>query len=295
MLKRDDIKRQAEELGFDACGVARADVLGDDEYPLKHWLASGKHAAMGYMERNVGKRMDPRQLVAGAKSIICVARGYNPSALMQGPKGRIARYAYGEDYHKQLRDSLHRLALALGIEAKVCVDTVPISDKHWAARAGLGWIGRHTLLVTPQWGTWVNLGELVTTEECDSYDTPLPSPCADCNRCVEACPNDALAQSGPPMLDANRCTAYHTIENRAGKLPEWLNRGGYSFGCDLCQEACPYNMGVRQAKTIDSQRIRALEALKDASEPDFEKTTAGSAMERITYQQWQRNLQDTDS
>ena len=132
---------------------------------------------------------------------------------------------------------LFALRQKLGIDGKVCCDTVPISDKHWAARAGLGWIGRHTLLVTGRWGSWVNLGEIVTTEECDTYDTPLASGCTDCNLCVEACPNHAIGEN---MIDVRRCTAYYTTHHTR-ELPPDVDAHGYTQGCDLCQLACPYN------------------------------------------------------
>ena len=277
MLNSDHVKRLALEVGFDACGIARADRLSDDEYPLRQWLARGWNAGMGYMERNVDMRLDPRLLVPGAQSVICLVSAYPPPALplskgespeggrgsipyAQGepPEGLTAAFALSRDYHRDLKAMLFALRDRLGIEAKPCCDTVPISDKHWAARAGLGVIGRHTLLITPRWGTWVNLAELVTTEPCDRYDTPLkiqnpelkiqnskfkiqnPPSCEGCNRCVAACPNHALAPAGPPMLDARRCTSYYTTP-RPRPLPPGLDTRGYTYGCDLCQLACPHN------------------------------------------------------
>ncbi|MBR1785196.1 MAG: tRNA epoxyqueuosine(34) reductase QueG [Bacteroidales bacterium] len=290
MISSADVKRAAAEAGFDACGVARAAALGGAGATLRQWLDEGRHAGLGYMERNVDMRLDPRLLVPGAKSVVSVALGYNPSRLMQGP-GRVARYAYGDDYHDTIRSMLHRMKDALGIEAKVCCDTAPISDKHWAAQAGLGWIGRHTLLVTPDWGSWVNLGELVTTEECDHYDTPAAAPCQACHRCVDACPNHALAASGPPTIDLRRCTAYHTIESRADDLPPSLVTAGYAFGCDLCQQACPHNTrpGLR-TREVDASRIATLESMGSMDEQAFRKAVKHTSMSRIKYPQWQRNL-----
>lgn len=238
MLNSDEVKRLAAEVGFDSCGIARADALHDSEYPLRQWLAKGWNAELSYMERNVDKRMDPRLLVQGAQSVICCASAYPPPTA--GCEGGVAAYARGRDYHQVVRQRLFGLLQRLGIEGKACCDTVPISDKHWAARAGLGWIGRHTLLVTPRWGSWVNLGEIVTAEPCDRYDTPTASPCHGCNRCVEACPNHALAPDGPPMLDASRCTAYYTTHH-SRPIPPGLDTRGYTLGCDICQRACPHN------------------------------------------------------
>lgn len=236
MLSLADIKQAALAVGFDDCGVARADALAADEYPLREWLRRGWHGDLGYMERNVDKRMDPRLLVPGAKSVVCCVSAYPPPETTEG----VAAYARTREYHKVVKDMLFALCKQLGIEGKLCCDTVPISDKHWAARAGLGWIGRHTLLVTPRWGTWVNLGEIVTTEECDRYDSPTDSRCHDCNLCVAACPNHALAPDGAPMLDVRRCTAYYTT-HRQRPLPPDLDTRGYTQGCDLCQLACPFN------------------------------------------------------
>ena len=238
MVSSADIKQAALEVGFDACGVARADALADGEYPLREWIRRGWHGDLGYMERNIEKRMDPRLLVEGARSVVCVVSAYGPPdpARHDG----VAAYAQRREYHAVVKEMLLRLRERLGIDGKPCCDTVPISDKHWAARAGLGWIGRHSLLVTPRWGTWVNLGEIVTTEECDRYDTPTASRCTDCRLCVDACPNHALAPDGPPMLDVRRCTAYYTT-HRQRPLPPDLDTAGYTQGCDLCQLACPFN------------------------------------------------------
>ncbi len=238
MLSSSDVKRLAAEAGFDACGVARADTLTDAEYPLRQWLAKGWHADLGYMERNVEKRMDPRLLVPGAKSVICVVSAYGPPEADRSDG--VAAYAQRREYHETIKPMLIALRSKLGIDGKCCCDTVPISDKHWAVRAGLGWIGRHTLLVTSRWGTWVNLGEIVTTEECDIYDEPIEHQCGSCRKCVDACPNHAIAPDGLPMLDAHRCTAYYTTHSPRPMPPD-IDARGYTLGCDICQLACPHN------------------------------------------------------
>lgn len=242
MLNSDEVKHIALEVGFDACGVARADALTDDEYPLRQWLARGWHSDLAYMERNADKRMDPRLLLPGARSVICCVSKYGPPDASR--TDGVAAYAQHREYHEVVKKMLHALRERLKIEGKLCCDTVPISDKHWAARAGLGWIGRHTLLVTPQWGSWVNLGEIVTTEECDTYDNPIANKCTDCNLCVDACPNHAISplasQSATYMIDVRRCTAYYTTHHPKA-IPPDVDAHGYTQGCDICQLACPFN------------------------------------------------------
>ncbi len=242
MLNSDEVKRIALEVGFDACGVARADALTDDEYPLRQWLARGWHSDLAYMERNADKRMDPRLLLPGARSVICCVSKYGPPDTSR--TDGVAAYAQHREYHDVVKKMLHALREQLKIDGKLCCDTVPISDKHWAARAGLGWIGRHTLLVTPQWGSWVNLGEIVTTEECDTYDCPIANKCTDCNLCVDACPNHAISslasQSATYMIDVRRCTAYYTTHHPKA-IPPDVDAHGYTQGCDICQLACPFN------------------------------------------------------
>ena len=242
MLNSDEVKRIALEVGFDACGVARADALTDDEYPLRQWLARGWHSDLAYMERNADKRMDPRLLLPGARSVICCVSKYGPPDTSR--TDGVAAYAQHREYHEVVKKMLHALKEQLKIDGKLCCDTVPISDKHWAARAGLGWIGRHTLLVTPQWGSWVNLGEIVTTEECDTYDSPIANKCTDCNLCVDACPNHAISpltsQSATYMIDVRRCTAYYTTHHPKA-IPPDVDAHGYTQGCDICQLACPFN------------------------------------------------------
>ena len=246
---------------------------------------------MDYMGRYADLRRDPRLLVPGARSVVCVVLGYNPGASPSVP--RIARFAQREeDYHTAVKRRLFRLAALVkerypDFEARACCDTAPIAEKRWAVRAGLGVVGRHTLLITRRWGTWVNLGELVTTAEFSSYDVPLgDDPCRDCRRCLDACPNQAL--SSLPFLDARRCTAYHTVESRADTLPDDLDRRGWLFGCDICQLACPCNASAAE-RPVGEGRLADLAALPDADEARFRRTVRGTNMTRIRFPQWLRN------
>ena len=300
MIKNDDsvsqlssalIKAKAKSLGFDDCGISPAGEVPHFSDTLQEWISHGRHAGMHFMEENLDKRCNPQKLLPGAQSIISVVVGYKPSDTMQGPV-RIARYAYGEDYHEKIKRMLFALIAAIkedypDFEAKPCVDTVPISDKYWAYRSGLGWIGKNTLLVTPNMGSMVNIGELVTTAPFDHYDRPIPNRCGDCTLCLKTCPNHALADT----LDCRRCNAYNTIENRSETLPPDLRLNGYAFGCDCCQQVCPYNIQAEPRIQISSDRLQTLESLPQATEPEFKQITKQTALNRIKYPQWRRNVE----
>lgn len=297
LISSDYIKHQSLAAGFQACGISRADRLPKDEFPLEEWLADGFHADMDYMQRNADKRQDPRLLVDGARSVVSLLVAYKPDRRMEGPF-RIAQYAYGEDYHERLKRMLFQLMESVAgrypdFSARAFVDTAPISDRHWAQRAGLGWLGKNTLLIHPQWGSYCYIGELVTTAEFDHYDTPMSDRCGDCRRCVDACPNHAIVSRGgesPFQVDARRCTSYNTIENRSETLPSHLDTRGYVFGCDICQQACPYNEQAAAAFTLTDTRKSELEQLPQADESTFRRLTRHTPLTRIKYPQWLRNL-----
>ena len=296
------IKQLAEAAGFADCGIARADRLTEEEFPLNAWLAAGYQAEMHYMERNAEMRCDPRLLVENAQSVISLVVPYKPDRQISSPGSRyIAQYAYGEDYHIRLKRMMFSLIAELkkhysNFEGRPFVDTAPISDRHWAVRAGLGWIGRNTLFVHPQFGSFCYLGEIVTTADVDCYDEPYKDDgCGDCHLCIDACPNRAItaSTSGSPMLDSRRCTSYNTIENRDLLLPDDIDTRGYAFGCDICQIACPCNKDTSAAFHLDDSRKALLESLPDADEESFNRITQKSALSRIKYHQWQRNINKT--
>ena len=300
ILNSQLVKDAAREVGFDACGIAEATTLTDEELHLRPWLAEGCHAGMGYMAEHVDMRYDPRLLLSGARSVISVLLGYKPSQRMGG-KAKIVQYAYGQDYHERVKGMLYGLIAAIrkrypDFEAKPCVDTVPISDRAWAVRAGLGWRGRNTLLVNPELGSYCYIGELVTTYVSDQYDTPIENGCGDCHRCVEACPNGCLMllKDGVYWNDARRCASYHTIENRAETLPYEVRLSGYAFGCDCCQLVCPYNKKAAARYQLSDSDKERLEQLADADKATFKKATRHMALSRIKYAQWQRNLQENN-
>lgn len=297
------IKAAAMQVGFDACGIAAAHSINPQDWPLLYAIRKRYYADMRYMYEHVDMRLDPTLLVPGAKSIISVLLGYRPSARIPG----IAQYAYGPDYHETVKQRLFQL---IGIikerypdfDAKPCVDTVPISDKYWAVQAGLGWIGKNTLLINPTLGSYCFIGELVTTSEADAYDAPIENRCNDCERCLNACPNHALGKiepdtddyiqnSGPQyVLNSQKCASYHTIENRSETLPEDIKLSGYYFGCDCCQLACPYNQQARVKMDLSDQRLKELSELIDADEATFKHSTKHSAINRVKHWQWLRNI-----
>jgi epoxyqueuosine reductase len=234
------LKEKALALGFDACGAAAADTLRYEANCLQRWLNAGWHGDMHYMMRHVDKRRDVRLLVPGARSVFMLLMSYKPVVRMSGTAPQVACYAYGNDYHEIIRSKLAVLEDAVrahcpDAQVRGFVDSAPLFEKAWAARAGLGWIGKNNLLVSPAFGSFVFLAALVTNAEL-LYDTPLKNRCGSCRHCVAACPTGAL--EAPHRLNAQRCIAYQTIEHR-GKASNPL--GGYFFGCDLCQLCCPWN------------------------------------------------------
>lgn len=292
MIAAQDIKDAALRVGFDACGIAPAGRFENQEFRLSEWLEKGFHADMRYMENYLPKRMDVEELCPGAKSVISLLVGYKPSRMMTGD-AKIAQYAYGEDYHTKLKRMLFALMFELKVlcsdfEGRAFVDTAPISDKLWAKRAGLGWIGKNSLLVNPQLGSYCNIGEIVTETEVDVYDKPMESLCGNCDICLRSCPNGAIVDG---LIDTRLCTSYNTIENKSKHLSKDLNRSGYAFGCDCCQLGCPYNRQSVPKIEISEQEISVLEELRNVDEQNFNKFGKGRALNRISFTQWIRNLQ----
>ena len=249
------VKEKAAALGFDLCGVATAGAL--DPAPFSKWLAQGWSADLHYMRERVAERMDPRTLLPGAKSVIVVACSYGPeaeTASLQPEAGRlaIARYAQNRDYHNVLLKPVRKLAAwlreTLAAQVYAEVDAGAVAEKAWAERAGLGWIGKNGCLIHERLGSWLLLGALVTDADL-AADAPHPDRCGDCAACLPACPTDAFPE--PRFVDARRCLAYHTIEHR-GPIPRELaaEAGGRVFGCDACQEVCPWNRRAPQGTLV---------------------------------------------
>lgn len=296
------IKKKALEIGFAACGIAPAMRADSEAVFFDKWLKSGCHAEMAYMENHHDLRLDPRMLVDGAKSVISVALNYYPSKKRDANEPYIAYYAYGKDYHKVLKEKLHELWKHIQSidplsehEARAFTDSAPILERYWAWRAGLGWIGRNTNLIIPHKGSFFFLGEIITTLAFDSYDKPVKSRCGTCTRCLDACPSKALYE--PYCLDANRCFSYQTIENR-GKIPEELAKrlGNRLYGCDTCQQVCPWNRFAMPTKEPAFQPKEELLSLRkddlvDFSREDYARIFSGSAVKRAKYEGLLRTIQ----
>jgi epoxyqueuosine reductase len=240
------IKQKANELGFAFCGISMARRLDEEEPRLEKWLKEGRHGKMAYMENHFEKRLDPRLLVEGAKSVVSLMISYFPEA-----KGnytsplKVSKYAWGNDYHYVIKEKLQILADALISEAgqinyRIFVDSAPVLDRAWAVNAGIGWIGKNTMLISRRNGSFFFLAEIITDLELE-YDSPFGGDyCGDCTRCIDACPTGAI--TGPRQLDASKCISYLTIELKdaissefQGKMQDWI------FGCDVCQDVCPWN------------------------------------------------------
>ncbi len=295
------IKEKALELGFLDCGIAPADFLEEDAARLRNWLDNGFHGEMGYMENHFDKRTDPRRLVDGARSVIVVLQNYHTQEKQSDPEAPvISRYAYGKDYHKIIRKKLKKLLSWMQeefapVSGRVFVDSSPVMERAWGRVAGLGWIGRHSLLLNRKYGSWFFLGEIICDLELEP-DRPMKDYCGECTRCIDACPTQAILPGR--TLDASRCISYLTIEYKKPALPEEF-RGkmqNRAFGCDICQDVCPWN---NNAQPHQEDWLRPLPGLLEMSpkewmaldEQKFNGIFEGSALKRAGFTGLQRNLQ----
>ena len=298
------IKAQASALGFDACGIVRAEPLKEERARLLDWLARGYHGEMDYMARNVEKRCDPARLVPGSKSVVVLLLNYFSGeefpAAEETDKGLISRYAWGRDYHRVIRKKLKQLLRYINdelspVQGRVFVDSAPVQERAWAQRAGLGWIGKNSMLVTRKWGSWVFIGELIIDLEL-AYDHPESHDyCGTCTRCVEACPTQAILPDR--LVDATRCISYWTIEYKKEIFPPESPRSfeNWIFGCDICQEVCPWNRKVpsHQVPDFKPDKKRLLLTRDDwerMTEEDFKELFAGTPVMRTGLARMKRNI-----
>lgn len=242
------IREKAAEAGFHKVGIARIEDLTEEGIRLREWLGRGFHGNMAWMEREPENRSDPRAIFPEARSMVVVALNYfTPHEHPDDPaKGKISRYAWGDDYHDILKEKLRELLAWIKTEipdadGKVCVDTAPVMDKAWAVRAGLGWQGKNSNLITQEFGSWVFIGEIILNIELDYDDTIIADHCGSCTACLDACPTGAIVE--PYVVDSTRCISYGTIELRDEELPADIadNLNGWFYGCDICQDVCPWN------------------------------------------------------
>lgn len=296
------LKHKARSLGFHQVGIAAVhDFPATVQQALQSWLDQGYQAEMEWMANP--KRQDIRRVMPEVRSVICVALNYyTPAQRPDHPDcGKISRYAWGRDYHRVLQKRLKALASWLQAqrsqtEVRYYVDTGPVSDKAWAAHAGLGWIGKNGNLITRQYGSWVFLGELLTNLALPP-DRPHTAHCGTCTRCLEACPTQAIA--APFVVDANRCLAYHTIENRAATLPAAIaqNLNGWVAGCDICQDVCPWNQRFAQPTDVEDFQPRPwhvappLQELATLTTAEYDHHFTGSALRRVKPWMLHRNAQ----
>lgn len=243
----EKIKQAAHDIGFEKVGIARAEELSPEGEHFFEWLKRSYHGEMGWMGHEPQKRVDPRSIFPEARSVVAVALNYHtPASHDVGPgKGKISRYAWGDDYHDIVKEKLRALLDWITGEepaaaGKICVDTSPVLDKAWAVRAGVGWLGKHSNVITMDHGSWVFLGEILLNLELEP-DAPIADHCGSCTACIDACPTDAIVE--PYVVDSNKCISYATIELRSDELPSDIssNLNGWIYGCDICQDVCPWN------------------------------------------------------
>jgi len=294
------IEEKALELGFAACGFSRAEVLPEDASRLKTWLQKGYNARMGYMANHIEKRTDPTLLVEGAKTVISLLYNYYTDRLQVDPEAPIlSKYAYGKDYHFVMKEKMQLLfdyiqSLHPGTEGRVFVDSAPVLDRAWARRAGLGWIGRNSNLISRKAGSFVFIGEIILNLELEYNQVPESDFCGSCNRCLEACPTGAILDNR--TIDSERCISYQTIENHGEITPELEGQlSGRVFGCDICQDVCPWNRKALNHHEPLFEPTRGLLELtsgmwSDLSKEEYKKLFIDSPVERAGFKKLKGNI-----
>jgi epoxyqueuosine reductase len=294
------IRNEAIRLGFEFVGFAKAEKMDEESQKLDTWLKKGYHGKMGYMENHFEKRTDPTKLVEGAKTVISLTYNYYTEAQQPDDAPKIAKYAYGEDYHHVVKDKLKELLTFINdsigeVHGRCFVDSAPVMERDWGKRAGVGWIGKNTLLIQPKRGSFFFLAELILDIEL-LYDEPMKDYCGTCTKCIDACPTDAILGDGL-ILDASKCISYLTIELKDAIPTEFQGKmEGWAFGCDICQDVCPWN---RFSKSHDEPLFRPnpilLEMEKsqwlEITEDVFKSLFKKSAVKRTKYDGLVRNIE----
>ena len=293
------IKTEAKKLGFSSCGISKARFLSEEAKNFEKWLSNGYQGSMSYLERNIDKRLDPTVLVPGSKSVISLAFNYfPPKKLIDNNNFIISKYAYGKDYHKVLKKKLKKLFFLMrerigDIEGRVFVDSAPIHERAWAKLSGLGWVGKNSLLINKNQGSYFFLAEIICDLELE-YDEPVLNRCGNCSRCIDACPTGAITEA--QVINAKKCISYLTIENK-DNIPEELNdsMNNSIFGCDVCQDVCPWNKNSKPHEEIEFLPKKNLKKLRkkdwvELTEETFDRIFEGSAIKRTKYKGLKRNI-----
>lgn len=292
------IKREAKRLGFDFCGISKAEFLEDEAPHLEKWLHQGMNGKMQYMENYFDMRLDPRKLMDGAKSVISLMLNYYPEEKQNTEAPKISKYAYGKDYHFVIKNKLKELLYSLNeqigeIHGRAFVDSAPVLDRAWAAKSGLGWIGKNSMLIRPQQGSFFFLAELIVDIDLET-DDPIKDYCGSCTRCVDACPTQAII--GPKVVDGSKCISYFTIELKEAMPTEMHDKlEGWMFGCDVCQDVCPWNRFSHPHSNEDLKPNPAILNMtkkdwKEITEEVFKKIFKTSPLQRSGYEGIKRNL-----
>lgn len=292
------IKAESKRLGFLSCGISKAEFLEQEAPRLERWLSQNMNGQMSYMENHFDKRLNPKLLVDGAKSVISLLLNYYPAELQNQDSYKISKYAYGQDYHyvikKKLKELLHFIQTEIGeVSGRAFVDSAPVLDKAWAAKSGLGWIGKNSNLITQKVGSFYFIAELIVDLEL-AYDTATTDHCGTCTACLDACPTEAIV--APYVVDGSKCISYFTIELKdnlpqelKGKFDDWM------FGCDVCQDVCPWN---RFSKPHSEPLLKASPEILKFSKSDWEEITnetfqkvfKNSALKRTKYEGLLNNI-----
>lgn len=292
------IKTEAKRLGFLSCGISKASFLEEEAPRLEKWLNNNMHGEMGYMENHFDKRLDPRLLVDGAKSVVSFILNYYPENIQEEDTYKISKYAYGQDYHHVIKSKLKELMNFISdeigeVHGRAFVDSAPVLDKAWAAKSGLGWIGKHSNLLTQQVGSFYFIAELIVDLDLE-YDTPVTNHCGSCTACIDACPTQAITE--PYVVDGSKCISYFTIELKneipnsvKGQFNDWV------FGCDICQDVCPWNRFSKKHQEPLFNPNRLLMDMKksdweEITEEVFQKIFSKSAVKRTKYKGLKRNI-----
>ena len=294
----DFIKAEAKRLGFLSCGISKAGFLEEEAPRLESWLKKNSHGQMAYMENNFDKRLDPTLLVEDSKSVVSLLLNYYPSEFQQEDTFKISKYAYGEDYHFIIKDKLKELLFSIQsnigeVSGRAFTDSAPVLDRAWAAKSGLGWIGKNANLLTQKVGSFYFIAELIIDLELE-YDSAVTDHCGSCTACIDACPTEAI--ESPYIVNGSKCISYFTIELKEaipqevkGKFEDWI------FGCDICQDVCPWN---RFSKPHNQPLFNPHSELLDFSKKDwtditeetFRKVFKNSAVKRTKFSGLERNI-----